>query len=253
MKHKISAFTLVELAIVLIIIGLITGGVVGAQSLIESSKVQSEIKNIERMQTAVQAFKLEFDDIPGDMTDAYDYFGDECGDDSLNPQSGCNGDGDKCISASQSTPCATGGNGITGDIWKFNEHLALSDIYPELTYMSGYSASSVPGENIAKTAIGSGVYFAHSVTPNRLYIRFFDGSINNWQTNHLVGYITPKDAKKIDNKIDDGNGRIGSYQARSHINDGQDGTFESTDCMDSDGNYAVSELGTNCAIRVEIF
>lgn len=253
-KDKISAFTLVELAIVLIIIGLITGGVVGAQSLIESSKVQAEIKNIERMRTAVQAFILEFDHIPGDMPDAYDYFGNTCGNDNDHNQYGCNGDGDKCISAAQGIACLTGGSGITGDIWKFNEHLVLSGIYPDLPYMAGYSPPCISGEHIAQTSIGSGIYFAHSMTPNKIYLRFIDSRITSvCTTNSWAGYITPKNAKKIDEKTDDGNGVTGLYQARYALSGVNDGLLEGTDCMDSDGNYAVSETGTNCAIRVEVY
>lgn len=72
---KNSAFTLVELAIVLIIIGLITGGVVGAQSLIDSAARSNLYQDVIRYETAMNAFRLEYDAIPGDFNEATAYWG----------------------------------------------------------------------------------------------------------------------------------------------------------------------------------
>ena len=55
LNTKTSGFTLVELAIVLVIIGLIVSGVLGAQSLINSAKINATITDIRKMQTAVNA------------------------------------------------------------------------------------------------------------------------------------------------------------------------------------------------------
>lgn len=70
-----QGFTLVELAIVIVIIGLIVSGVVGANSLIESSKKQNAIKQMNNLSVAIKAFQLEFDAFPGDMRDATEYWG----------------------------------------------------------------------------------------------------------------------------------------------------------------------------------
>lgn len=68
-----NAFTLVELAIILIIIGLITGGVVGTNSLIESAKINATITQLNSYNSSFKAFILEYDAIPGDFSEAYDY------------------------------------------------------------------------------------------------------------------------------------------------------------------------------------
>lgn len=74
-NKKIEGFTLVEIAIVIVIIGLIIGGVVGGQSLIQSTKRNSVIKEYNSFKIAINAFKLEYDSLPGDMRDATDYWG----------------------------------------------------------------------------------------------------------------------------------------------------------------------------------
>ena len=71
MQHR-SGFTLVELSIVLVIIGLITGGVLVGRNLIEAAKIRQELTQIERFKTAVHTFEAKYNGLPGDLnqTDA---------------------------------------------------------------------------------------------------------------------------------------------------------------------------------------
>lgn len=59
-------FTLVELSIVLVIIGLLIGGILVAQSLIDSTKVSSTVSQIQQFDAAAMVFKDKFRDLPGD-------------------------------------------------------------------------------------------------------------------------------------------------------------------------------------------
>lgn len=61
-----NGFTLVELSIVLVIIGLLTGGILVAQSMIESAKIIDEISKLQQYQVAVTNFKTKFNQLPGD-------------------------------------------------------------------------------------------------------------------------------------------------------------------------------------------
>ncbi len=66
---KQTGFSLVELAIVLIIIGLIVGGVLKGQDLIESARVNSIQTQLNEIRTAATTFLNKFDDLPGDIPD----------------------------------------------------------------------------------------------------------------------------------------------------------------------------------------
>lgn len=62
-------FTLVELAIAMMIIGLLIGGVMKGQELIESARVVSTINEIRAYETSIATFRDIYDDLPGDMND----------------------------------------------------------------------------------------------------------------------------------------------------------------------------------------
>lgn len=64
---KQSGFTLVELAIVLVIIGLIVGGVLAGQDLIKAAEQRAAVGQIEKLDTVVNAFRGKYNGIPGDV------------------------------------------------------------------------------------------------------------------------------------------------------------------------------------------
>jgi prepilin-type N-terminal cleavage/methylation domain-containing protein len=60
-------FTLIELSIVLVIIGLITGGVLVGRDLIVAARLRAQITQIEKYKTATATFKAKYGALPGDM------------------------------------------------------------------------------------------------------------------------------------------------------------------------------------------
>lgn len=70
MQHPLQAraqgFTLVEIAIVMIIIGLLLGGVLKGQELIENAKIKSSINDINGVTVAYNAYIDRFHSLPGD-------------------------------------------------------------------------------------------------------------------------------------------------------------------------------------------
>ncbi len=65
-----AGFTLVEIAIVLVIIGLILGGVFKGQALVDSARVRSMTTQISGIQTAWLSFQERYRSIPGDFPKA---------------------------------------------------------------------------------------------------------------------------------------------------------------------------------------
>jgi len=65
--HGEQGFTLIELSIVLVIIGLIVGGVLVGQDLIKAAEIRATISQIERYNTAVNTFRNKYNAIPGDI------------------------------------------------------------------------------------------------------------------------------------------------------------------------------------------
>ena len=68
--NKQSGFTLVEIAIVLVIIGLLLGGVLKGQELINSAKVKSIVNDFRTVSSFVYSYQDRFRVFPGDQDQA---------------------------------------------------------------------------------------------------------------------------------------------------------------------------------------
>lgn len=68
MKSR-HGFTLIELSIVLVIIGLIIGGIFVGRDLIHAAVIRATVKQVEQFDAAVNTFRTKFNCLPGDCTD----------------------------------------------------------------------------------------------------------------------------------------------------------------------------------------
>jgi len=196
-KHN-KGFTLVEMSIVLVIIGLIIGGILTGKELIFSAKIKRTVSDIEKYQLAFNAFILKFDEIPGDMTYAASIWP-SCPDVVGN---NCNGNGD---------------GRITGDE-KFRawQHMALAEIIPgSYTGVYANAVYYAPGGNVPATDLHTrGCYdiLTKTISPV-LYYKNHTGislTLGTRGWGHCVGSImTPSYALGIDMKMDDGHERTG--------------------------------------------
>lgn len=75
MKNKNSGFTLIELSIVLVVIGLLIGGVFVGRDLIEFAKVRAQITQISDIETQINTFNVKYNCLPGDCDNATDLLG----------------------------------------------------------------------------------------------------------------------------------------------------------------------------------
>jgi prepilin-type N-terminal cleavage/methylation domain-containing protein len=64
---KQRGFSLLELAIALAILALLTGGVLKGRELLKSARVQSTIEELNSLETAISAFQTRYAALPGDF------------------------------------------------------------------------------------------------------------------------------------------------------------------------------------------
>ncbi len=65
-----KGFTLIELSVVLVIIGLLIGGVLVGRDLIESGKIRAQLKQLEDMEGQINTFRIKYNCLPGDCAKA---------------------------------------------------------------------------------------------------------------------------------------------------------------------------------------
>jgi prepilin-type N-terminal cleavage/methylation domain-containing protein len=99
------AFSLVELSIVLVILGLLIGGILSGQSLIRAAELRSVSADLSRFSTSIYTFRDKYFALPGDMTNATSFWlsaggtGSDatCQDTISTTAATCNGNGDGTI------------------------------------------------------------------------------------------------------------------------------------------------------------
>lgn len=251
-----SAFSLVELSIVLVILGLLVGGVLSGQSLIRAAELRSVAADYARFYTAAQTFRDKYFAIPGDMTNATAFWGDDnanCADAAVpNGTPGtCNGNGDGLLAFA-------GAASSTGEIYQFWKQLALAGSI-EGTY-SGIAGSAagtqaligtnVPRGRISNSAFTIVTYTAPGDASNYAMVygnqMTFGASNGNVDTSGRI--IKAEEAWNIDTKLDDGRPGTGSI-----ISIYWDECTTSANFSDLTGQYALSESGVNCALRYRNF
>ena len=202
---SMKGFTLVELSLVIVIVALIIAGVVAGQNLIRVARLQSVITKSEQFKTAINAFKLEYNTLPGDMPRAFDYWGSVTCTNDMDEDIGCNGDGDKKIE------WYNGSNREGLLIWV---HLALAKLIPG-SYANSDPATNqgIAGVNVPGGSLVDSQWWASS-TSDTLGVPVYPTTLRSLSMVGIGGYysnnagfgslFTPKEAVSIDKKLDDG-------------------------------------------------
>ena len=195
-----KGFTLVELSIVLVIIGLLIGGILVAQSMISTTKIQAFIRQISQFDAAISNFETTYKALPGDN----DYFGavagsEVHGDRRINDHNGQYPDNDD-----------TAYDAEGGRFWYDLSQMGLKNedgvAYPDL---SAGGADINPGVNAPLAKIGKHVsilvffsdYLGGDGTPNYYYVDNYTGGISTITKGHS---LESSDLLAIDTKIDNG-------------------------------------------------
>lgn len=208
-----NGFTLVEVSIVLVILGLLVGGVLTGRSLIHAAELRSITAERNQYVTVAVAFKEKYKYLPGDMMTATRYWGQlgSCGDVATDMRT-CDGDGDGRVYAGY-------------ERYRFWQHLTNAGLI-EGTYAGVNDApgGSVRGWNVPaakwKKAAWGADYIEEVPAPGTAlmspgrYGNFLSfGATEPDEPMVAYGVIAAEDAKNIDSKTDDGNPIQGSVRA----------------------------------------
>ncbi len=209
-----KAFSLVELSIVLVILGLLTGGILAGQSLIRAAELRSVPTEHSRYIAATQTFRDKYFAIPGDMTNATKFWG------SLG---GAGNDGTcNVIESTNTATCDGDGSGnlvdglvsiSTSESYRYWQHLANAGLI-EGQYTGSHTGGPQTGRNIPPSKASRGrwtvsVYDA----PHTGNIVLFGGDYGNHLVFNADGFasftantaaLKPEEAWNIDTKMDDG-------------------------------------------------
>ncbi len=251
-----QGFTLLELSIVLVIIGLIVGGVTAGSSLIRAAELNSIGSDVNKYKVAVNTFKLKYNALPGDMKDAVSYWGrsddgtfsGQCANPLTNLGTGtqtCNGNGNGKVE-------------YDPNFWEkfgFWKHLVNSEILEGSFSGIGQgsqSAWSIPGYNIPKARFGNAAIdtmywgtFGSGFTLLIAYGHTFSVGAQAGENNAALDpALSPSDAKAVDMKYDDGMPGKGIVIAA-----GWDTCTDAATNTSYDGEYLLSENDLLCALH----
>jgi prepilin-type N-terminal cleavage/methylation domain-containing protein len=274
-----SGFTLIELSIALVIIGLIVGGILVGQDLIKAAEVRAQITQIEKYNSAVNTFKAKFAALPGDMPPATaNQFGFKTGANCNGSQMGAR-DGNGLIDGFYSGYLLVQGEGETELFWQDLTSPPAGALIEGSFPNSGAAAVACNAAGAAtslNTTVGTsyiGDYVPVAKVGHGNFVYVYENSGFNWYGVSAVtatlangdlssGTSIPVvQAYSIDKKIDDGLPQTGAVQANylnnsdSVVQQAPNAAADSmTTCYNTTSNaYSISSLanygaGGNCAL-----
>jgi len=220
---KQSGFTLIEIAIVLVIIGLLLGGVLKGQELINTARVRALNNNVDGITSAWFSFSDRYRAFPGDYASA----------DKNLPNITHKGNGNGIVD----TP------GERSLVWS---HLQAA----------GYITGSFPDPSTALT-IADDEYgckvsqcpdngFGQGMVVNYGALQQSAGTSTADSHELLSGRAVPSDVlAELDRKVDDGTAKAGSMQLGTAGNNWTDTVV--TKCLTGGTDYSIATPSDNCA------
>ena len=244
-KNKKSAFSLIELSIIVVIIAIIVASISQGSKLIESTKIKSVISEVQTILHANNTFQLTYKKLAGDMNNAYDFFGPQnCGGGSgSGTKWACNGSGNNLLSAD-------GSGGYYREEHIFWEHLYYSGIMTHTAPVGNgttvYISNNIKGLNISAQDIAA----FNEINGLRLGKQRADKMATKPEQtyNNQGKTFTPLQAYQIDKKLDDGVADTGSVLG---INGYDDASVISTVCK-SGSEYDLLQDTAECYIHIEL-
>lgn len=213
-------FSLLELSIVLVIIGLIAGGIVAGASMIRAAELRAVITEQQQYLTAVHTFRDKYLGLPGDLKNATAFWGDNvaaCADAVVadGTPGTCNGDGNTKI------PSGSGVAGTTAEEFQFWHQLSLAGLING--NFTGITSDIIhtPGENTPISKLSGGTWRVRHLgdltgtvtgTLTSSFALQYGNIMESIQQGSFI--YTPAEAWNFDKKLDDGKPAHGKVIAR---------------------------------------
>ena len=221
MRKRQQGFTLIEIAIVLVIIGLLLGGVLKGQELIQNARVRNIIAQQDGIKVAFFGFQDRYRGIPGDYTSANA--------NSNIPAAGttCGGDSDSLIENATAT-----GSASTEDVCSWY-HLSKAGFITG-NYSGSGTATSANSPTNAFGGLMQLIYdstYSDTATPIP--------SVHNIKT----GINVPATIlAEVDRKLDDGLPSSGAFRFSTF------GSVTAANCLvtATPTTWAIANTATNC-------
>ncbi len=213
MRKQQSGFTLVEIAIVLVIIGLLLGGILKGQELINSAKVKNLANDFRVIPTYIYAYQDKFKALPGDDPAASAHI----------------------TGATNATTPGTVGNGVIEGNWNSNTNTDESYLFWQQVRLANLApgpTSVADPTYIPRNAV-TGILGVNSATAAQIQIQGMTGTYQVCSAG-----IQGKFAKQLDVQMDDGNTATGSMRV---VPDGSalNTAATATGAIDEAANYTV--------------
>lgn len=253
LASKEAGFTLVELAIVMIIIGLLIAGILKGQEMIANAQVTATISQIKAIEAATSTFRDKYAALPGDMRNPGERL-------------------PNCDAANMCEPGAgTQGNGIIESDFGVlpadnSEALAYFLQLRAAELLAGYDGAGATasfGNTIPAASIGGGYYIGHTHETGAPAATGFE--VAEMRRGHYLvlagdatagaviddnnAALTAGQAARIDRKLDDGLPQSGAVHGDNTGADPTVCTFTNADGVIA---YQEGEQAANCAIAIRI-
>jgi prepilin-type N-terminal cleavage/methylation domain-containing protein len=186
MKRTQAGFTLIELAIVLVIIGLLLGGVLKGQELINSAKAKSIASDFKNAQIFIYGYQDKFKALPGDDANVAAHVG-----------------------GVRATTNGTAGNARIEGAWNLENGTSESALFWQHVRFAGLSTGP--------TDTADANYYPRNSDNGRIGVQSINGfaTIEDMTGLYVVcsENIAGRLVKQIDINMDDGNTATGSLRA----------------------------------------